>query len=131
MLAPVQAVGKLHAFYKAAAVMPVKLIQDKDQLITRIGVDAITEDLMEYKYNSGFFFEYTAKSLEEIVPVCTEKCQTLAYYGFDRAELENFVKNCAPQGIDRIVPLGQTMNFSLIWDGYNLIDELSRIVEIN
>lgn len=131
VLAPVQAVGKLHAFYKAAAVKPVKLIQDTDQLIMRIEVDAITDDLLEYKYNSGFFFEYSAKSLEEILPVCTEKCQTLAYYGFDCAELKNFVKKCAPRGIDRMVPLGQTMNFSLIWDGYNLIDELSRLVEVN
>lgn len=130
VLAPVQAVGKLHAFYKAAAAKPVKLIQDNDQLITRIEVGSVTDDLLEYKYNSGFFFEYSAKSLEEIVPVCTEKCQTLAYYGFERAELENFVKNSAPRGIDRMVPLGQTMNFSLIWDGYNLIDELSRIVEV-
>jgi len=33
-------------------------------------------------------------------------------------------------GIDRIVPIGATMDFSLIWDGRNLINTLSREVEI-
>jgi hypothetical protein len=29
-------------------------------------------------------------------------------------------------GIDRIVPIGKTTDFNLIWDGYDLINVLSR-----
>ena len=35
-----------------------------------------------------------------------------------------------PKGIDRIVPIGRTMEFSSVWDGYELINTLSRRIEI-
>jgi hypothetical protein len=35
-----------------------------------------------------------------------------------------------PVGIDRIVPMGKAMDFALIWDGYDLIRQMSRRVTI-
>ena len=35
-----------------------------------------------------------------------------------------------PKGIDRIVPIGKTSDFSLNWDGIDLINSLSRVIEI-
>lgn len=32
------------------------------------------------------------------------------------------------KGIDRVVPIGKTMDFDLIWDGYDLVEQMSRIV---
>ena len=29
-------------------------------------------------------------------------------------------------GVDRIVPIGKTMDFDLIWDGYNLYEMMTR-----
>jgi len=31
-------------------------------------------------------------------------------------------------GIDRIVPIGKTMEIGMVWDGYNLTESLSRII---
>ena len=31
-----------------------------------------------------------------------------------------------PKGLDRAVPMGKSMDFTLVWDGYDLIRELSR-----
>ena len=42
----------------------------------------------------------------------------------------NLIDQIRPSGIDRIVPIGRTMDFSLNWDGYNLINTLSREIEI-
>ena len=44
----------------------------------------------------------------------------------DKPELKDFIMSNRPKGIDRIVPLGKTLNFSLIWDGYDLIYSMSR-----
>jgi hypothetical protein len=44
--------------------------------------------------------------------------------------LINFFKKIKPLGIDRIVPIGKTLDFSLNWDGYDLINQMSRIIEI-
>ena len=35
------------------------------------------------------------------------------------------------RGIDRIVPVGKTMDFDLIWDGYNLYERLTRTIHIS
>ena len=47
-----------------------------------------------------------------------------------KKELKEFSDQSGMVGIDRIVPIGATMDFSLIWDGHNLINTLSREVEI-
>ncbi len=125
-LSPVQVVGKLTALFKIAAEHNVKLVQQEDQLITRVQINNLFEDLMNYKYNSGFFFEYNAKKLEEILPLCDVKCQTLTYIGINFAEIKEFLFKYGPRGIDRAVPMGKSMDFTLVWDGYDLIRSLSR-----
>ena len=32
------------------------------------------------------------------------------------------------KGIDRVVPVGQSLNINLIWDGYDLSKSLTRII---
>ena len=34
------------------------------------------------------------------------------------------------KGIDRIVPVGQTLSIDLNWDGYNIIERLTRNISI-
>ncbi len=125
-LEPVQAVGKLSAFYKAAAALPVRPERSPDMLITRVKVRALTPELPDYKYNSGFFFEYDADSLNEIAPLCGKKCQTLTCFGLSSETLEAFMADVRPKGLDRAVAMGKSMDFTLVWDGYDLIRDLSR-----
>ena len=33
-------------------------------------------------------------------------------------------------GIDRIVPMGSALNIDIMWDGYDVIRSLSRIVTV-
>ena len=129
-LAPVQAVGKLNALYSVASQKQVKLENSDDMFITRLNVDEIDKDLMNYKYNSGFYFEKDIESLSEIVNVADVRCQTLTYYGVKKEDFEEFLEKCRPVGIDRIVPMGKSMDFALIWDGYDLIRQMSRRVTV-
>ncbi len=129
-LAPVQAVGKLAALYRAAANREVRLEPCADNFIYRVKVEKLDDKLPDLKYNSGFFFEYDAENLTEIVPVCTNKCQTMTYYGLDKDDIADFIRSAAPQGVDRAVPMGKSMDFTLVWDGHDLVRELSRIVKV-
>lgn len=129
-LTPVQAVGKLNAIYSVAAQKKVCLNDSNDMLIIRLDVDKIDKDLMNYKYNSGFYFEKEIDSLNEIVDVCDIRCQTLTYYGVKEEEFGTFLEEVRPLGIDRIVPMGKSMEFTLVWDGYDLIRQMSRKVTI-
>jgi len=129
-LAPVQAVGKLAMFYKTAANLPVSLIDTEDNYVTLINVNNADEGLMRFKYNSGFYFEQDINELKDILPVCGERLQTLTYYGLAEGQLTDLFSKYRPKGIDRAVPMGKSMDFTLTWDGYDLIRQLSRKITV-
>lgn len=129
-LAPVQSVGKLNAMYSVASQKSVHVCQGEDMYITRINIDSLDKELMDYKYNSGFFFEKDINDLREIVNVCDIRCQTLSYFGIKKNEFKDFLEEARPIGIDRIVPIGKTMDFALVWDGYDLIRQMSRRITV-
>lgn len=131
-LQPARAVAKLAALYKLAAANEGARRQESvDNLILRVRVESLNENLMDYLDSCGYFLEYKAENLEEILPLCGDKLQTLSYYGVDPAEIERFVDTFRPKGVDRVVPIGKTMDFSLIWDGYDLIRSMSREVTVS
>ena len=130
-LQPIQVVDKITAFFdQALGMKDVKLHDIEDNFIWRIKIGTLEDNIEHFRSNSGYFSEYHAHSLRELVPLINSKYQTLAYYGFEQSELADFISTEMPNGIDRIVPIGKTMDFSLIWDGYDLINSLSRTVEI-
>ena len=130
-LQPIQAVSKHVNMCRQAIKNPgLKAARMPDNLVTRVKAGQLTRTLIDDNGNSGYFMEYTASGLEELLPVCTLECQTLAYYGVDPKELEALVINHRPKGIDRIVPIGKTMDFSLVWDGYDLIHSLTRQISV-
>ena len=129
-IAPVQTIGKMNAFYKAAANLDISSVSVIQPLLTRIQVDKLDPVLMDYRFNSGFFYEFDAQSLADILPIALNKSQTVTYYGLTSEQIVKFVNEDHPQGIDRFVPMGKSMDFTLIWDGYDLIMTLSRIVNI-
>ena len=126
----VMAVDKLTALYKQACAMPTHEEETKNNILRRVQIDALPQDIDSFRCTGGYFTEYTAQSLDEIAPIVNEKYQTLAYYGFTQQELSDFVLRNRLTGIDRIVPFGETTAFSLTWDGMNLIERMSRIVDI-
>lgn len=131
VLQPVQAVAKLAAFYKAAIDLRVMRERSPDNLIVRIKLNKLSKGIENYRGLGGYFAEYSASGLAEIIPILNRKYQTLAYYGFSQDDLQGLFKNHRFYGIDRVVPIGQTTDFSLVWDGYNLINTLSRICSID
>ncbi len=129
-LSPVQAVGKLSAMYSAAAAKRIRLEGTEDNFVTRLVPEEADAELMDYKYNSGFFFEKDIGNLSEIAGVCDIRCQTLTYYGVKEEDFREFLEQARPAGIDRIVPMGKSMDFALVWDGYDLIRQMSRRITV-
>lgn len=126
----VMAVDKLTALYKQAVAMPTHDEETKDNVLRRVEIDSLPCDIDSFRCAGGYFTEYEVESLDDIAPIVSAKYQTLAYYGFEREELEAFVQRNHLTGIDRIVPFGETTAFSLTWDGRDLIQAMSRVVTI-
>jgi len=128
---PVIAVDKLTMNYRVAIENDgVRLEHDKDNLFCRICVPDLNMDLSGYACPGGSYLEYSSNSLDELAKAVNKKFQTLSYLGGDPKLYRDFVIGKGLSGIDRIVPMGKTADFSLTWDGYNLIDTMSRMIMI-
>jgi hypothetical protein len=131
-LAPIMAVDKLTALCRcamglpgaAAAVMP-------DHLIDRIQIKKLSPELDQYRCAGGSFLEYDDRNLEAVASIITRKYQTLSYIGFQPNDLREWVLSNGLAGIDRLVPVGRTADFGLVWDGYDLISFLSRVCDVS
>ncbi|HUP03939.1 MAG TPA: acyl-CoA reductase [Bryobacteraceae bacterium] len=76
----------------------------------------------------GLFFEARVNALEELVPALGRRHQTLTHFGFEHKELQAFAALLAGGAIDRMVPVGQALQFHRFWDGYDLLHEFCRLV---
>ena len=127
-LKPISAVNKLNSFCLfAASHKNIELIKHTNKLF-RIQIDSLTSDLADFKDSCGFFYEYETQNLEDIVPLLTKPCQTISYLGINPNDIKNIVLKYGTKGADRIVEIGKTMNISFIWDGYNMIEAMTRIL---
>ena len=79
---------------------------------------------------SGIFFQKNIRNLSELKKFITKKCQTVTYFGLNKEQIKSFLLRNNLLGIDRVVPIGKALDINLIWDGYDVIDSLSRIITI-
>ena len=79
----------------------------------------------DYAHHS---YEYTDKNLNFMKKITNKKFQTLTYAGFNKNDLIKFFIKEKLTGIDRIVPIGRSLEIGLKWDGFDIIRTLSRFV---
>lgn len=125
-LQAVMSVDKLTAFYRQAVCLDVRKEDMPDNVVVRTELKELPKNIEDFRCACGYFSEYIIESLDEIAPIVSIKYQSLGYYGLSKDELRDFVVRNRFQGLDRIVPIGETTAFALTWDGYNLIDTFSR-----
>lgn len=126
-LPAVVAVDKLTAACRAAMKLEgAEIVTGPDNWVARVRVKRLCPELYELRSPGGFFLEYAAPTLDALRDFVTPRVQTLSYLGLPPEELSRFVLENGLTGVDRIVPVGHTMDFALIWDGYDLIQTLSR-----
>ena len=128
---PVQCVDKYSMLCTFSSKYPSKkkVTNYRDNLLIRLEIDNVTSDLTDFKFNSGLFAEYECGSVEELRNLCNDKkVQTITYIG-DKKYFEPIL-GAGIKGVDRIVPVGHSMDFDLIWDGYQLMPMLTRTIDV-
>ncbi len=86
--------------------------------------------MTELRGSFGLFYEYDVKDLKELGPIMKGKMQTVTYYGIDPKALVSMVLENGWLGIDRLVPIGKALDLDVIWDGYDIFEEMTRIVDV-
>lgn len=128
-LPPVSAVDKLMHLFRSSVSVPrgrADLVRGISVITLR--VDGLPEAVETLRGNRGFFIETTDNDLKQLFRVVTNKFQTVTYFGVaPEAVLKNVVSS-GVKGIDRIVPVGKALEMNLIWDGYDVIGSMSRVI---
>ena len=79
--------------------------------------------------NTGLFVECNIDTIDNLKVLCNDdRIQTITYVGNKNMFSELIDRKLF--GIDRVVPVGKSMDFNLIWDGYNLVEMFTRNIEI-
>ena len=112
----------------AAGGLAIGHVTQMGNLTYRVELSALPEDITGLRGKCGYFYEYDLSGLQELSPYITEKIQTVTYFGVQAQALQSWVLEERLRGVDRIVPVGKAMDINVIWDGYDIIRALSRIV---
>lgn len=56
--------------------------------------------------------------------------QTIMYFGLTNAERDDLARDAGRAGVDRVVPVGQALDFGPYWDGYDFWGDLTRVVVV-
>lgn len=123
---PSTAVAKLDAALRFAADFENVRIERDGTAIVRVQVSGLDGRMWNYMEPGGFFIETCGETWEDLLPVLDGTCQTLSVFGIRETEIAARLAEKRIAGVDRIVPVGHTLDFELTWDGFDLIEHMSR-----
>ena len=128
-LAASQAMDKLTAEYAIAIeASKIQIEKTNSNKICRVYFEDPNEVNRDLHCGSGLFYECRFGSLNDLKPFLSRKDQTITSYGISTEEWKSFLRMQA-RGIHRIVPIGKALEFSAVWDGFDLLRSFCREVE--
>ena len=123
------AIGKMTAAFYAAGTGRASSVNWRDTNLTSIVASA--PERQEIRVGGGFLSVVFISSLAEVTRFIRDSDQTITYFGWERAEIENVAASRAGPGVARWAPIGTALDFDFIWDGYDIPFELTRLVRIS
>jgi len=86
---------------------------------------------LTYQFNHpgmGLFYEKDIPSIFDIPSILPKNSQTLTQYGFNKEEIKALLVKNPSLSVHRIVDIGEALHFSHVWDGFSLINEMTKII---
>ena len=101
--------------------------------VVRIKIKTIKEfkSIEDIQSGYGVFVETNISKISNLSDLLSSRSQTMTYFGYDKKKIKNIVLDNKFKGIDRIVEFGNAFNMSHIWDGFDVINTLSREISLH
>ena len=82
-------------------------------------------DLSELEARFGLFYEREIDSIDGMIPFMEAKIQTIVSSGDDQMRIYEETRGADCPGVDRVVAIGEALDFSTVWDRKDLVELLS------
>ena len=99
-----------------------------DWISNRLSIlsSALSPTDLENAPGAGLLYHVKVDQVEEIAPFLNERTQTITHLGLDGDDAKALASLMASCGGYRLVPLGEALSFSDIWDGIDLMRHMTR-----
>lgn len=121
---------KQTALYILCANLPIHAVNPISNELTIVALTQVSSVYHRHP-GAGLFYQMMISKLDNLPNFVTSQDQTLTHYGFDPQIIEKLARHLNGRGPTRFVPVGEALRFSEIWDGYNLLQELTRCINVN
>lgn len=105
-------------------------LERHDNVLYRMVLSAVDESQDTRRGYFGTIHEVLLPELDALAPIVNERYQTMTVQGVDQSTIREWLIRHRLRGIDRIVPVGRALDMNVLWDGFDLIGSLSRIIDI-
>jgi hypothetical protein len=100
-----------------------------NKTICALPLTKLRQEYLDWHLGLGLYLIISLDTVDMLPAFISSKLQTLSYWQVKESDLLKLVDEPSITGIDRIVPVGRALDFSVIWDGYDLLSQLSRKIE--
>jgi hypothetical protein len=107
----------------------VEAIERSGNVLYRIALSQLNQHQDECRGYFGTIHEVVLPSLDALAPIVNERYQTLTNQGIDNSEVRGWIVRNQLRGIDRVVPVGHALDMNIVWDGHDMVNSLSRIID--
>ena len=90
-----------------------------------VPADRSVERLTDLQGRFGLFYEMEIDSMDELLPYMESKIQTVVSSGSNQAQIYELFRRAECEGVDRVVAIGEALDFSIVWDRKDLVEKLS------
>ena len=86
--------------------------------------------LLDNAQGAGMLYEIIVSDVSKISPLLNRHTQTVTHLGLSEQELSELVDVMARRGGYRLVPIGEALSFSDVWDGMDLVSHMVRQISV-
>ncbi|MAV56370.1 MAG: hypothetical protein CMI79_02395 [Candidatus Pelagibacter sp.] len=101
-----------------------------NQILHITKIKKIPKKIENVRGKFGSFYEFYGKNFDFLNKIQSDKLQTISYFGLDSHSIEEKIKKIQLKKLCRFVPIGSTLDLDLMWDGYDVINNLSKTIVI-
>ncbi len=106
----------------------VRQIVRHQNILYRVELSSVGPRQDDCRGYFGTVHEVVLATLDQLAPLVNERYQTLCVQGVAPEAVRELIVRHGLRGIDRVVPVGRALDMDIVWDGYDLIGSLTRLI---